>query len=242
MKEKDFWLTKKWLGAAVFTLFCLCYSLYLAVSVNKVVSIYVPIVKENTADFLPVTFENGMIVKPVNTVIERTYGSGDGMYKIVLDTRTEEFEQSLLKESGLYISRAAIYSVNAHKNEIRINNFREVPNMVIDQEVADTFLDAAEGYIIPVVLGICFFSLLIMGLVIMGIYSLVLHWIMSALYKAPYGRTLRVTVYSYVALEIVCLLAHISYMFWGGFVVAGVMNIIVNQMLKKEQQPTAENA
>lgn len=234
MKDLKFLLTAKWLGAAVFILMCLANSLYFSGAVGEVMNTYLPIVKNNAADFLPITIEDGMIAKPENTLIEKTYGDGNSKFKVVLDTRTEEFEPSTFKESGLYISRSAVYTYNANKNETRINGLRDVPNMVIDKEVTDAFFNGAEHYIIPLFFGFTLLGLILYGLIIMGIYSLVLHWIMSAVYKAPYRQTLRVTLYSYVFISILGMLNVASHTFWLGFILSAVANLAVNMPKKPE--------
>lgn len=235
MKNFDFWLQKKWLGALLFVLFCLGYSLYASVEVNKVVTDFMPVIKTNAADFLPITIEDGMIVKPENTLIEKSYGDDSGKLKIVLDTRTEEFEPSTLTESGIYISRAAVYSVNTNKNEVRINSLHDIPNMVIDEDVLNTVVAAAESYIKPVVFGCVFAFCFGWGLIVLGIYSLVLHWIMSAIYKAPYRQTLRLTVYAYVLFKLIEMAVVFSGTFLGGFIFAAVINFAVNMVLKRKE-------
>lgn len=239
MKKLDFLLTKKWIGTAVFLLFCLGYSLYVGSMASSITNMYMPIIKNNAADFLPITIENGMISKPQNTIIEKVYGEGADKFKAVLDTRTEEFEPSLLTESGIYISRAAVYTVNSAKNEVRINSLRDVPNIVVDQEVVDAFLNGVEGYVMPVMVSLTFFGFVIYGLIIMGIYSLVLHWIMSAVYKAPYRQTLRLTVYGYVVASLISAFAVINHTFWFGFILAAVANFAVNMSKKEEAKEKA---
>ncbi len=235
MKNLNFLLTKKWIGAAVFILYCLLYSAYCMVAVNDAVMQYMPTVKVNISDFLPITIENGMITKPENAIIERTYGSDDDKFKVVLDTRTEEFEPSLLQVTGLYISRSALYTVNSNKNEVRINSLRDVPNMVIDDEIMNAVVTAVEGYIKPVIFGFVMFWVIVAGLVTMGLYSLVLHWIMSAIYKAPYRQTLRLTVYSYIVLSLLGNLFTIPHLFILGFIVAAIVNFAVNMAQKQKE-------
>ena len=235
MKNLNFLLTKKWIGAAVFILSCLLYSAYCMVAVNDAVMQYMPTVKVNISDFLPITIENGMITKPENAIIERTYGSDDDKFKVVLDTRTEEFEPSLLQVTGLYISRSALYTVNSNKNEVRINSLRDVPNMVIDDEIMNAVVTAVEGYIKPVIFGFVMFWVIVAGLVTMGLYSLVLHWIMSAIYKAPYRQTLRLTVYSYIVLSLLGNLFTIPHLFILGFIVAAIVNFAVNMVQKQKE-------
>lgn len=239
MKKLDFLLTKKWIGAAVFLLFCLGYSLYVGSMASNITNMYIPIIKNNAADFLPITIENGMISKPQNTKIEKVYGEGAEKFKAVLDTRTEEFEPSLLTESGIYISRAAVYTVNSAKNEVRINSLRDVPNMVVDQEVVNAFLSGVEGYVMPVIVSLTFLGFVLYGLIIIGIYSLILHWIMSACYKAPYNQTLRITVYSYVLISLLSAFSLINHTFWLGFILAAVANFVVNNSKANTKEQAA---
>lgn len=234
MKNFDFLLTKKWVGALLFLIFSVCYSLYMSSTINREVTNLMPAVKASASDFLPITIEKGMISKPENTLIEKTYGDAGEQLKIVLDTRTEEFDPSNLTESGIYVSRSAVYSVNAAKNEVRINSLRDVPNMVIDEDVLNTVVSTIEEYIYPTVLAIVASFLVIWGLIVMGIYSLVLHWIMSAVYKAPYRRTLRLTVYSYIVFSLIGMFIKISSPFMLGFVFALAVNILANSWLKKQ--------
>ncbi len=235
MKNFEFLLQKKWLGALLFILFCLGYSLYASIEVNKVVTDFMPAVKTSAADFLPITIEDGMIAKPENTLIEKSYGDDDDKINIVLDTRTEEFEPSTLTESGIYVSRSAVYSVNTNKNEVRINSLHDVPNMVIDEDVLNTVISVAESYVKPVVFGGVLAVCLGWGLIVLGIYSLVLHWIMSAIYKAPYRQTLRLTVYAYVVFNLVAMTTAFSGTFLGGFLFAAVVNFAANMILKREE-------
>ena len=242
MKDLKFLLTKKWLGALTFILFCLLYSLYLTNLVNNAVSLYMPTLKSNISDFLPITIEDGMISKPENTVIERNYGDDNYKFKVVLDTRTEEFETSLLQDSGIYISRAAIYTVNGNKNEVRINSLHNTPNMVIDNDVVNVIADSIENYIRPVIFSCLMLWFVLSGLVIMGLYSLVLHWIMSAIYKAPYRQTLRLTTYSYVIFSILYVFVAFGSTFIIGFVWALVVNFAATILLKNQSQTETEPA
>lgn len=242
MKDFNFLLNKKWLGALTFILFCLIYSLYLTNVVNTAVSLYMPTLKNHISDFLPVTIEDGMISKPENTLIERTYGDDYDKFKVVLDTRTEEFETSNLQNSGVYISRAAVYTVNGNKNEVRINSLRNVPNMVIDNDVVNVVVASIENYIKPVIFGCAIFWFVISGLIIMGLYSLVLHWIMSAIYKAPYRQTLRLTTYSYVIFSILGAFVAFGSTFLTGFAFALVVNFAANMLLNNQPQNEVQSS
>ena len=235
MKNFDFLLTKKWLGAIIFILYGLFYSAYCMVTVNDAVMQFMPTIKVNISDFLPITIEGGMITKPENTIIERVYGSGNDSVKVVLDTRTQEFEPSLLKDTGIYICRSAIYTVNGTKNEVRINSLRDVPNMVIDNEVMNTIVKAIESYIKPVVFGTIMLFVMIVGLLSIGIYSLVLHFIMSAIYKTSYRQTLRLTVYGYVIFNIINNMFTTQHSFIYGFITAALLNFAINIVYKKQE-------
>ena len=140
-----------------------------------------------------------------------------------------------MQVTGLYISRSALYTVNSNKNEVRINSLRDVPNMVIDDEIMNAVVTAVEGYIKPVIFGFVMFWVIVAGLVTMGLYSLVLHWIMSAIYKAPYRQTLRLTVYSYIVLSLLGNLFTIPHLFILGFIVAAIVNFAVNMVQKQKE-------
>ena len=64
MKNFDFLLTKKWVGALLFLIFSVCYSLYMSSTINREVTNLMPAVKASASDFLPITIEKGMISKP----------------------------------------------------------------------------------------------------------------------------------------------------------------------------------
>ena len=242
MNDFKFLLTKKWLGALTFILFCLIYSLYLTNMVNAAVSLYMPTLKNHISDFLRITIEDGMIVKPENTLIERKYGDDDYKFKVVLDTRTEEFETSNLQDSGIYVSRAAVYTVNGNKNELRINSLRNVPNMVIDNDVVNVVVASIENYVKPVIFGCAIFWFVVSGLIVMGLYSLVLHWIMAAIYKAPYRQTLRLTTYSYVIFSILGATVAFSSSFLTGFAFALVINFAANMLLNSQPQNEVQSS
>ncbi len=230
----SFLVKTKWLGALAFLAYCVFSSMQGTNIIQQNIEPYLPMIEEKVADFLPITVEGGVITRPQNTRIERSFGSGDDKYTIVLDTYAENLNTTNLS-NGIYITRTSIYSVNGDKTEIK--SLQNIPDTVVTRADFKALLEISKGYIRPVTLGVLLFVSFIGGLIIIGLYSLVLHWIMEAIYKAPYRQTLRLTTYSYIALQIIDHYAEISSEFTLGFVLAGIVNFAYCQWQKMQNQP-----
>lgn len=231
---KEFLLKKKWIGALFLFLFCFGSSAYWSNTIKNLGGELKEPVLTNASAFLPITFEGGMIEKPQNTRIEREYGEGADKIKIVLDTQTEEFEPSLL-ESGIYASRRAVYFVNSKKGEVRIQNYQNIPDMTVNEEMLAQTWQYAEEKMSSTLVGIICIGFLIWSFFVIGVVSLVTHLIMDAIYKSPYRQSLRISTYTYIAIMLINNVFSIHYVFWSVLLIAVLASIAVSTTDKKPE-------
>lgn len=227
MEIKNFLLKTKWTGALFLALTCLILSLRTGGQVGEVIDEAAPVIEKEASAFLPVTFEKGMIVKPENTVIERSYEENGQTYKIVLDTRTDYFEPQLLKDKGLYISRAAMY---AYGRDIRIQDFKNMPDMVIDNELLSEGMNWLKTGFRPVLYGTLFAFSFIGALILIGINTLLLHWLVKLTYGAKLSQTVRLNTYAYI----LCAFTGLGFLLT--LVISAGINFGVSAMEKEEQK------
>lgn len=234
MNMKNILLDRKWIGAAALVLYVLVVSLFAANFGSKAVKAYAPEAEEEIAAFLPVTFENGEITAPENTVITRKYNGDE--FRVVLDTRVDEFEATSLKDSGLYISRKYAYSVGEDKTEIR--DFKSVPDATIDSETLHAlmtyFQDKAWLYIFGAVF---FFGLIYMAAALL-LYTVAMHWILSLLSRGEvkFPLTLRVNTLAYILLSALQLVTVINISVVITFVILFAANFGVDKWLEKQNK------
>ncbi|MBO4294875.1 MAG: DUF1189 family protein [Alphaproteobacteria bacterium] len=91
-------------GLAVFA------ALYSALGAYQILPRIVPHIQNFADTFLPLKIENGAIVLPQNTVIEKTYHLNGDPIVVKLDT-TQDLLDSAQSQPGIYLTRSYLYSV-----------------------------------------------------------------------------------------------------------------------------------
>lgn len=240
---KDFLLHKKWIGAMVLIGWCLISSMSIS---NAVVSYYqniVPLVEDEISAFLPLEITDGMIERPANTLIEKSYGDNSNpanSFKLVLDTRTEIFEPTLLNGSGVYVSRSALYLANMSKNEVKVYSFRDFPDLFLDQDSVSQYLQILNESLFPILFSVLLFLFLVAAMVVVSLTGLVINWLINAVHTTPYRLTLRINTYVYVLWKLILSVIWVSYALWWYIVIAAVINFAYAQYRK--QKAETENA
>ncbi len=232
---KNFLLYNKWLGFIALLLYALIASAVVSKFGIALVEQYTPIVTTEAEQFLPITLQNGEIVAPQNAVISQSYGVNDNNMKfnVVLNTTRDEFEATSLTEPGLYISKKFVYGVNGQKTEIR--SLKEFPDGTLDKETLDAgatlFVKNVQKYMFPLYAIVA----LIVAMIVVLLYTVVMHWLMAIMFKVNFGQTLRINTLVYVVISIVSILSgmYISWLMTLGLML--LLNIGVNAGLKSAQ-------
>ena len=208
---KDFLLKTKFLGVALVLIYALVLASLATPTINNLIRTSVPQAAQEIKYFLPITIENGVIVSPENTVLEREFDANGQKVRIVLDTRVDEFAATNLTETGIFISKKYLYAISPQKTEIR--SLSQMPNMIIDDEVVDQFADQL--------------GLLIFVSVAILLYTLLLAWPMAAWAKVSFAQTLRVTTVAYVLLAAVSYVLSFNFSIIATLVILAVSNVAV---------------
>lgn len=107
--------------------FLLLYSLVLGLIFALFIRIqgpqFIPYAQSLADQMLPIKIENGVVIKPVDTVKKARLSIGDKSLDLplVIDTTVDTLDASHLRD-GVYMTRTAIYSVN--RNQVRINQLQ----------------------------------------------------------------------------------------------------------------------
>lgn len=225
---KDLILKKSGIGLLIVVLLALILSSYYTNIGRKVVSQFMPVVQNEVAEFLPITIKGGEIVEPVDTVKAKDYEGDSG--KVVLDTRVNEFEPSVLTKPGIYISKKYFYTYNGTK--IEIHSLSAVPDMVIDEETTTAIADQIQKYSGKIIF-LTFFAGLIIGIGLIVLISTVLmHWLMALIFHVNFGYTLRINILTYAVLCLLGVFAGLSFSLLINFVIMIAANVAVNTMEK----------
>lgn len=227
---KDFLLKTKFLGAALVLVYALLIAGLAAPKVSALVKASVPTVSQEVKYFLPITIENGEVVSPKDTVLEREFISNGQNVRVVLDTRVDELDATSLSGTGFFVSKKYLYAVSPQKTEIR--NLAQLPNMVINDEMVDLFADqviqkAGKWMFISIFSGLLIFTSLSILL-----YTLLLAWPMSAWLKIPFSTTLRINTLVYILLALVSYVLKFNF----GFIVSLILMIACHVFLVKSEK------
>ena len=231
---KEFLLNKKWVGAVALFLYVAAVSTFFTGLTVKYIKQAAPTVERELVDFMPIRFENGMIVEPEDTIITKSYNYGNVEHKIVLDTRVDELENSELKVKGLYVSRKFVYFVSDLKTEVR--SLKNQPDMVIDEEMVRNTMDDIQnksGKYIFLILLIAFW---IFTAAAIGLYTLAMHWAFAKMFHNSFSQTLRINTFAYVAVSAIIVVFGFNIGIIGTFVILGAVNYAVNKWLQEEQK------
>ena len=222
---KDFLLKTKFLGVALVLIYALVLASLATPTINNLIRTSVPQAAQEIKYFLPITIENGVIVSPENTVLERDFDANGQKVRIVLDTRVDEFAATNLTETGIFISKKYLYAISPQKTEIR--SLSQMPNMMIDDEVVDQFADQLVQKSSKWMFVSIFFGLLIFVSVAILLYTLLLAWPMAAWAKVSFAQTLRVTTIAYVLLAAVSYVLSFNFSIIATLVILAVSNVAV---------------
>lgn len=201
---KEILLDKKWIGAAALVVFTLFVAGFFTNFGVKFVTQFAPVVEKEVNSFLPITFSDGEIVAPQDTVISKTYGSQGGAGKVVLNTTVDEFETSELKERGLYMSRKYFYVVSDKKTEIR--DYKTIPNMTVDEEVMGEFFKVAKERAGRYIFSTIFIFFLAFAASAIGLYSVAMYLPLKYLYHHGFAYTLRINTFAYIVVSALTML------------------------------------
>ena len=226
---EKFILRQKWLGFCAVIFVSLLMALYLAKSATNAFETASPYIAKEVEYFLPITIENGEIISPKNTVIERNYEG----YKVVLNTEVEDLNISDL-QTGIYVTKNKFYSYDAKKGEVKIQSLQKVPNTVLTPADFKTLLNKNDDYIKPVLLFVFFFLISFFIGISSLFYAIILHWLFKRLYGADFALTLRVSTLAYLALFCVSTVLDISTGFIVTLLVMMACNYLANILLEKK--------
>lgn len=231
---KELITKNKWLGFIVIIVYAIIAGAYATRVIVPFVHQYMPTVTEEAKSFLPITFENGEIVAPQDTVISKSYDVGGDKIQVVMNTGVDEFETSSLKDQGLYISRKYLYAVSARKTEIQSFEKLQMPNMVVDGEIVDLAAAEIENNIGKYLFLTTFFAFLIFSAFAVLLYTVCMHWIVRIWFKVDFTQTLFVNSVAYVILSLVSLLTPFNIGIIIMFVALIAANVGINSAVKEE--------
>lgn len=230
---KDILLGKKWAGAIALAVYTIIVAIFFTNMGVKFILQNAPVVEKEVNVFLPVTIAGGEITAPQNTIISRTYGSGNDILNVVLDTSTDEIETSVLKDKGLYISRKYIYAVSENKTEI--HDFKNVPDILIDSEVLHDFSELVQS---RAGIYIFVFMLVAFGVwatIAIWIYSFIMQWALKSIFHNDFALTLRINTFAYIGVSVLTMLAGFNISAVSTFIVLFGVNFGVNKWLQTEK-------
>lgn len=232
---KEFIAKNKWLGFIVVIVYALIAAGYATRVIVPFVHQYTPAVTEEINSFLPITFENGEIVAPQDTIISKSYDIGGDKVQVVLNTGVDEFETSDLKDPGLYVSRKYLYAVGERKTEIQSFEKVQMPNMVVNSEIVSAAAKEITDNIGKYMFIMTFFAFLIFSAFAVLLYTLCMHWIIRFWFKADFTQTLFVNSVAYVILSLVSLITPFNIGIIIMFVALIAANVGINSAVKEEQ-------
>jgi len=115
-KILDYIKNGKGVGARFILVLAIFVALYSAYGFSDVLPKIVPHVQSFTDTFFPIKIENGKVIAPQNTVIEKTYHINGEPIVIKLDT-TQDLLDNNQQPVGIYLTRSYLYSVSDQKVE-----------------------------------------------------------------------------------------------------------------------------
>lgn len=229
---KELFIDKKWVGAILLVIYSLFGSLYMTRGLNDIIHQSAPMIVQEVEEFLPITIEGGKIVAPENVVISKNYGTAKNAASIVLNTKVDEFDAADLNKIGVYISKKYIYIVQANKTEI--HKISEFPNITINRELLNNivyYIDQNAGRIL---FFISFFGILLITMLMITIYTALIHWLMALLFKAPLTLTLRLNTLGCIAIPLLGYLTPIKLGLFASLIALLVLNMAYNHIERQQ--------
>lgn len=232
---KKFLLEQKWVGVGFAVIVSLIIAWVATSKTAEFVQTVSPYISEEARDFLPVTFENGTITEPKDTVIAKEYKTGDdadsGVIKVVLNTEVDELSSDDIKNSGIYFSRKYMYAVSPQKTEIR--DLSDIPNMTVDQEMFDNGIKWLESRVNGYLFVIIFFMMLSWIGLAAVIYAALSQLLIGKVVSSVFARTLRITTLGYLVLLIIELITG----FGVNILIKLVLLVLLNYYINKQFYP-----
>lgn len=177
-------------------------------------------------DFFPITFHQGEITYPVNTVIEKNITLDGETIKVVVDTRTNAVASSITVP-GVYLGKKcfSIYdgkttSTECFQNEpknsftIQKNDFQQVFNRLKN--------------ISPFLVGISVFCVVYFFVLV---YTLITYLIVNMLSATTFSQTLYVNTLAYSAFWVIERVASFDL----GVLIKLVLFILINYLILKKK-------
>ena len=224
---KEFLLNKKWVGLLSVLIISVLFAVYQTNMVAKVYNEAEPVIAGEAGHFLPVAFQKGEIVFPQNTVIERTYGSAQNPYKIVLNTEVENLDISNLA-TGVYFTRNKIYYADTSKGETKIQSLEKFPDMEITRKDFNDMLEHVGNWLQPVLfLTVFVFAALYMSLIAL-FGTMIMHWFFKKTYNTAFALTLRVNLLTAAVLFLIGIVVDVNFGFFVTLLIMGACNYLVN--------------
>lgn len=228
-------LNTKWLGTICVVVVSLLIAFMASSYTVNALKTIMPTVVTESADFLPITIENGTIVEPKDTLISKSYGSDNNSFSVVLDTRTDELSAADITTPGVYASRKFIYGVKSDRTEVR--SLSEVSNITIDQEMMQSGAEWVENHSGGYIFVVLFLSLLIYICFAILLYAALAHLLVGMAMKVSFGRTLRVTTLGYLALFLIG-----AFTISTGVIITFVLLLLANYVTAKLYPQKVEEA
>ena len=229
-------LTKKWLAPIVLFAYVLTLSLFLVNKITPSLKELLPVVIQESDAFLPITIQNGEIVEPVNTVINKSYSNNGETFNITLDTRTEKLDLNSLSNEGIYLSKKCIYMVSKEETRVRcLSSSQSQEPIVITKETVERLADYLNKHM-GTFLGVFFAVILFVVLyLIILFYTIIMHWIVALLTKTTFGQTLFINTFVYIGCNLVEIFYSINIGFWLKVILLICFNFIICKSVKKDE-------
>lgn len=225
---KDF-LQKKWLGPVIVLLWTVAASLVFSYQVTPVLHKLLSIVTEEAGTFLPITYQNGEVVQPANTIISKTYPLGnDKTFNVVLDTRTDTLDINELPGVGYYVSKKCIYAVTSQKREVSCFGLNQKSeSFVLTQEDVKTFVAWMDKFGVTLLNIIFIVTIFTIFYLIALFYTVIMHWAIALFFKTTFGQTFFVNTLFLVGREFLETITSARLGFWLTLFLLAVANVMI---------------
>lgn len=229
-------LTKKWLGPVCLFVYVLGISLFLTFQISPALKEVFPKITQEADAFLPITIQNGEIVEPADTVINKSYSSDGKKFNITLDTRTEKLDLNALPDSGIYFSRKCVYIVSDEETKVRCSpSAQSQEPIIITKDVVEKLVGVLSKYmnaflsaVFVVVLFVAFYCTILF-------YTIIMHWIVALLTKTTFGQTLFVNTFVYMACNLLEIFTPININFLIKVILFICINVVICKCIKKDE-------
>ena len=232
-------LTKKWLGPLFLFLYTLGVSFSLIHKMVPYMKEMFPVINQEAETFLPITFQNGEIVQPQNTIISKNYTDEKGNnFSVILDTRTDMLDLNKLPKDGFFISKKCVYIVSPDESRVKcFDSIQSQEPFVITKEKLENWLNKASKYATTFLTAFFAITLFIVFYIIILFYTIIMHWIVALLSKTSFGQTLFINTLTYIGWNLVEAITPIRI----GFLLKVVLFICINWIVCKSINEKKEN-